>query len=179
MKRKCCCGEAYPCESDCSSGVPDTLSVSISGAADDQCSNWADLDGSYTIDYQACTRWAATFSTPVDVQMYYNSTWGCIGTIGTPYWTYRIDVSVEFNGTDLVGIVSVVGEVNISGTIIPLWESHTFKATGLSLPVDCCLWTAYDLPYDSRSKGANNADYGGDLSQGSFNITSSVPGCGP
>ena len=156
-----CCCQVYPCTDHCSSGVPDSLTVTISGAMDDTCS-WTGLDGSYVLPFLACTTWRATFTTPVVTQ---NSLGTCYGSGGG----YQLKIWVWLSAGKLYGYISVqwIGHANLQ-------EQHYFEST-ISLPTDCCFWTAQSIAYSARQ--TTNTDFGGDLSTSSFTITSSAAGC--
>jgi hypothetical protein len=164
-----CCKDRYPCTNDCDSGVPDELTVTIGGAVDDDCSNWANLNGSYVIDYQTCTRWSATFGTPILEMSVF--TWGCL----TYYWSdYFLNITVRFDGSFLVGDINVHGIVNIGGAKFSVSEGHQFKSV-VSLPDDCCSWSSQSLTYDGRF--SSSGLFGGDLSTATFSFTAGSGGC--
>jgi len=170
----CCCSEVYPCESDCDSGVPDTVSFSVNGAANDSCTDWPDLDGTYTLDYQSCTTWSANFSTPVLKLNHYQS--GCPSEPWLGYWNYILNITVQFSGNYVVGSINVWATVNFGGVITTAQEDHVFNSI-VSRPDDCCAWSGFSLNYDSRSRNAFTSDYGGDLSTATVDITASASGC--
>jgi len=138
---------------------------------DDQCANWSNLDGSYTLPFQACTRWGGSFTTPIleMKDIIFNS-------CNTYYWWYTLGITVQFSGSDIVASVNLLATMNVTGSYFLLNENHVFK-TAVTLPVDCCNWTASGIPYDSRSKGSYNDGFGGDLTTATFNISASIPGC--
>jgi hypothetical protein len=155
-----CCCQVYPCAEDCSAGVPDEISVDISGAANDGCI-WTGLDGTYLLTYQTCTRWQASFTSPI-VQQTYSGV--CYGS--SPEFELRINV--YFQGGYIKGVVTANWFSSGTGFLI---EQHHFRLA-VTTPVDCCSWAALDLPYQTKTVFPSFSGYGGDLSSATFEITS-------
>jgi len=168
----CCCDTGVSCPVHCSGGVPNTLTVSISGALNDACSVWPSIDGSYTVDFTTCTRWQADFTTPV-VEMEIDFI--CKGAADYDVGTHQLRISAvafKFGTTSTVsGFVRVLAD--IGG--VNYGETHSFEKS-LVLPADCCGWTAFNLPYKTRTRSVGTTDYGGDLSTATMTITSVADG---
>ncbi len=169
----CCCHPEYPCEEDCSPGVPDTISITIVGAADDHCWDWSNIDGTYTLQRTHCTSWSVYIEDIGQaVGMTRFDTGGICHGRGYGYTTYRLYLTVRFEGDTIRLYIQPVGY-----TRYILSETHVFSSS-VTRPVDCCAWlSTLILSYESRSKSpSNGALFGGDLSAATV-LGSAVTGC--
>lgn len=162
----CCCDTGVECD-PCTDGVPTTLSVALSGAADDGCTDYTLLDGSYTVDFTTCTTWGGDFTTPL-VEL---DVTGC--TTGYDSLTYSITVTVVMTKTGPLNKINVYFSIQGDLASITYWETHSFEKS-LVLPTDCCAWTTFGIPYNTRVK--NTTNFGGDLSGATCTITSGTGG---
>ena len=171
----CCCHPEYPCAEDCSPGVPDTISITITGAADDNCGLWANIDGTYTLTRTHCTSWSESYNDHNQrVGMTrFNTGDSChgAGPFGG-YSAYFLYLTVRFEGDTIRLYIQPVGY-----TQWILSETHIFSAA-VTRPVDCCAWlSTLVLAYESRTKSQyNGALFGGDLSAATV-LGSAVTGC--
>jgi len=166
---RCCC-EVYPCTDACSAGVPDELTATISGGANDNCTGWPAVDGSYVIPFVSCTSWSKAFATPIALMEIDSA---CVTTYGSQQ-PYGLTVSAAIYGTELRGWISTYGWSGLFGKRGA--ETHVFTAT-ISSPDDCCFWTGLSLLYSHSSLSYNATDYGGDFSLATMSLTSGAAGC--
>lgn len=169
------CCQSYPCDNDCDAGPPTTISLTLSGVADEAsgCSNgtWPTMDGSYTLPYQGCTKWSTYFEDISESVEMINLSEQCKGYGFSAYATYRLYMLVRIEADFLVAYIEPVG----FGQFI-LSEKFEFRL-GITRPETCCDWLDYDLPYIGAEYGNNNDRNAGDLSGATCTITSGAGGC--
>lgn len=163
----CCCVPDL-CGSYCTPGYPETLSVDLQGAADDQCSDWTQLDGVYSIGMHSCGIWQGFFDvSSLAMGMVTFGHTACVPE------AQRLEVRVYLiTGSNLA--ICFFGLRD--GTSISGYEQHNFR-TSVTLATDCCSWSGFAPAYHSRDKGFGTTDWGGDLSGATCNITASAGGC--
>ena len=159
------CCQGYPCGDDCSGGVPDRVTVDITGADDGNCT-WTTLDGSYVLDYAECTRWWAQFTYSPIVELYRtNGACSNSNTVG-----FHLAIKQALNEIHL--------DIQVKDNVNSLFEAWRFS-TSISRPTGCCSWTLEPLTYVRKSiwPGLPSQDYGGDLTTTTVEITAAGSGC--